>query len=167
MSSQHNGLSSNELLISSSLRKQNRASVLLAADHVMPQPPVSHRSTLNIAALLCTSAEFSQGAGPPSGGNPSDLGSSLWRIKCRMTGSFPPWTLTLKGDERSSRPHFSSSNWAAIIREGFSYPFTPAVSLLHLSSIPLSLILGEVDERVWCFKSFSPHVHHASAPLFL
>lgn len=98
----------------------------------------------------------------------------IWRIweahrgesRARMTGSFPPWTLTLKGDERSSRPHFSSSNWAAIIREGFSYPFTPAVSLLHLFSIPLSLILGEVDERVWCFKSFSPHVYHDS-PLFL
>lgn len=133
----------------------------------MPQTLVSHRSALSIAALLRTSAEFSQGARPPLGGNLEDLGSSLRRIKCRMTGSFPPWTLTLKGDERSSRPHFSSSNWAAIIREGFSYPFTPAVSLLHLSSITLSLILGEVDERVRCFKSFSPHVYHASAPLFL
>lgn len=73
-----------------------------------------------------------------------------------MTGSIPLWTLTLKRDERSSRPHFSSSNWAAIIREGFSYPFTPAVSLLHLSSIALTLILGEVEERFCCFKSFLP-----------
>lgn len=134
---------------------------------MMPQPPVSHRSALSVAALLHTSAAFSRGARPPSGGNLEDLGSSPLRIKCRMTGSFPPQTLTLKGDERRSRPHFSSSNWAAIIREGFSYPFTPAVSLLHLSSIPLSLILGEVDERVWCFKSFSPQVYRASAPLFL
>lgn len=133
----------------------------------MPQPPVSHRSALSVAALLRTSAELSQGAGPLSGGNLEDLGSSLRRIKCRMTGSFPPWTLTLKGDERSSRPHFSSSNWAAIIREGFSYPFAPAVSLLHLSSIPCSLILVEVEERGWCFKSFSPHVYHEPAPLFL
>lgn len=75
------------------------------------------------------------------------------RIKSRMTGSIPLWTLTLKRDERSSRPHFSSSNWAAIIRERFSYPFTPAVPLLHLSSIALSLILGEVDERFCRFKS--------------
>lgn len=71
-----------------------------------------------------------------------------------MTGPIPLWTLTLKRDERSSRPHFSSSNWAAIIRERFSYPFTPAVPVLHLSSVALTLILGEVDERFCWFESF-------------
>lgn len=37
----------------------------------MPQPPVSHRSALGVAALLRTSAEFSQGAsvGWESGGS--------------------------------------------------------------------------------------------------
>ncbi|KAK1893851.1 Sulfate/thiosulfate import ATP-binding protein CysA, partial [Dissostichus eleginoides] len=55
---------------------------------------------------------------PLLGGNLEELGSSLWRSESRMTGPFPPWTLTLKGDESSSRLHFSSSNWAAIIREG-------------------------------------------------
>lgn len=66
------------------------------------------------------------------GGNLEELGSSLWGSESRMTGPFPLWTVTLKGDERSSRRHFSSSNWAAIIREG---PLTrlPLLSLFCTS----------------------------------
>lgn len=81
-------------------------------------------------------AGLSQGAMALFGGNLEELGSLLCGSESRMTGPFPPWTLTLKGDERSSRLHLSSSNWAAIIREG---PSTPTVSLQHLSSTPLFL----------------------------
>lgn len=104
------------------------------------------------------------------GGHLEELGSSLqWGSESRMTGLFPPWTVTLKGDERSSRLHFSSSNWAAIIRE-VSLTRPPPLSL---SPTPLSLISGEVEESVCvprCFdSSFSsapPHLSHAFA-LFL
>lgn len=52
------------------------------------------------------------------GGNFEALGSSQCGSESRMTGPFSPWTVTLKGDERSSCLHFSGSNWAAIIRKG-------------------------------------------------
>ncbi|TNN37211.1 hypothetical protein EYF80_052620 [Liparis tanakae] len=51
-----------------------------------------------------------------------------------MTGPVPPWTVTLKGDERSSRLHFSSSNWAAVIRED-SPTRPPPLSLLCTSPL--------------------------------
>lgn len=61
------------------------------------------------------------------GGNLEELGRSLWESECKMTGLFPPWTVTLKVDERSSRLHFSSSKWAAVIRED-SLPAPPPLS---------------------------------------
>lgn len=69
------------------------------------------------------------------GGNLQDLGNSRWGSASRMTGPFLPRTVTLKRDERSSCRHFSSSNWAAIIREGPpSHP--PPLSLFSTSPYP-------------------------------
>lgn len=91
-----------------------------------------------------------------------------------MTGPYPPWTVTPKGDERSSCPHFSSSNWAAIIREGSLTHPPPAGSLLCLSSTPLSLILGQVEEshcslmfQLFFFIVLSSFVSHALLLFFL
>lgn len=81
-------------------------------------------------------AGLSQGAVALFGGKFEELGSSLFGSESRMTGPFPPWTVTLKGDERSSCLHFSSSNWAAIIREGFPTSLLP-LSLFYTS--PFSL----------------------------
>eukprot|EP00064_Thunnus_orientalis_P017166 superscaffoldBa00003571_g17246 len=95
-------------------------------------------------------AGLSQGAMALLGGKLEGLGSSLRGSESRMTGPFPPWTVTLKGDERSSRLHFSSSNWAAIIREGSltrppllsffctSLPFPTFFNFRLLSQSPLS-----------------------------
>lgn len=69
------------------------------------------------------------------GGKLEGLRSLLQGSESRMTGPFPPWTVTLKGDERSSRLHFSSSNWAAIIREG-SLTHPPPLSFFCTSPLP-------------------------------
>ena len=101
------------------------------------------------------------GSGPRGGmaqfcGKLQELRSSVWASQIEMTGAFPPWIVTPKGDESGSRLHFSSSNWAAIIREGSHTP--SACSLLHLSPIPpppFPLILGEVEENgnvLWPFQ---------------
>jgi len=88
-------------------------------------------------------------------GNLEELGSSLWGSESRMTGPFPPWTVTLKGDERSSRLHFSSSNWAAVIRED---------SLTHPP--PLSLFCtSPLDPSFFDFRSGGGNrLHGVSAP---
>ena len=110
------------------------------------------------------------GSGPRGGmaqfcGKLQELRSSVWASQIEMTGAFPPWIVTPKGDESGSRLHFSSSNWAAIIREGSHTP--SACSLLHLSPIPpppFPLILGEVEENgnvLWPFHSFFPSLPHA------
>lgn len=62
-----------------------------------------------------------------------------------MTGPFSLWTVTLKGDERGPCPHFSSSNWVAVIREG-SLAHPSLLLLLHPFVFDFFFFfLGEVE----------------------
>lgn len=105
----------------------NGASASLRPPRACVMP--SHFAAHSIALLPPSPGQRLTGRMGGKCGKVGEWDRLVWQNESEMTGSFRPWTVTLKGDERGSRLHFSSSNWAAIIRE---------VSLLQPPTTPLS-----------------------------